>query len=99
LFYSVSSVQRAANLLVSFDKSLQLNCQVFILSKQNVAVVLQSINFCLDVHVLGLKRLVGEPQVCLLTTASVEIVFSDTALTVKFKQGLRKTPITVLFLF
>lgn len=54
LFYAVSSVERAADLLISLYKTLELNCEIFVLGEQDVAVVLQCVYFCLNIHVLSL---------------------------------------------
>jgi hypothetical protein len=62
-------------------------------------VVLQRIDFGLDVHVLCAQRLVREPQVRLLATALVQVVFAYAALAVQLEQSLRQLSVTVLLSF
>lgn len=99
LLHAVPPVERAPDLLVGLHEALQLDRQVFILAEQDVAVVLQRIDFGLDVHVLCGQRLVREPQVRLLATALVQVVFANAALAVQLEQGLRQTSVTVLLCF
>ena len=79
LVNTVAAVQRAPNLLISFNESLQLNGQVAVLIDQNVAVVLQSIDLRLNVSVLTLQRLVREPQVILFLLGTGELLLSVAA--------------------
>lgn len=80
LIDALTAVQRATDLFVGLNKALELNGQVSILVDQNVAVVLKSINFRLNIGVLSLKRLVGEAEVVLLGLGAIELLFAVAAL-------------------
>jgi len=83
LVNAVSAVKSGADLFISLNKALQLSSQVFVLSNQDVAVMLKSINFFLNVTVLSLESLVRETEVTLFTARNVQVVLSSTALAIQ----------------
>jgi len=85
----LAAVQSLADLLVRLDKALQLASQVTVLTDQHVAVMLKSVDLGSKVSVALLQGLVGEPQVVLLASGSVESVFCGAALTLKVVQVSR----------
>lgn len=80
LVHALATIQRAANLLVRLDKTLQLRSEVPILRDQHVAVVLEGINFSGQVGIALLQRLVGEAEVVLLASSAVKTVVGGAAL-------------------
>lgn len=83
LVNAVSSVEGAADLLVSLNESLQLNGQVSVLVNEHVAMVLQSVDLILAFAVHGLHGLVLETQISLLTLCAVQLLFAVAALTLQ----------------
>lgn len=71
LLNTVSTVESGADLLICLDEALELSRQVFVLTNQHVAVVLQGIYFCLNISILSLKWLVGETEITLLTARNI----------------------------
>lgn len=86
LINTFPSVQGAADLLVSLNKALELNSQISILANENIAVVLQSIDFCLNISIGLLKGLVRETEVILFALAAVELLLGVAALALQFVQ-------------
>ena len=85
----LAAVQCLADLLVRLDKALQLASQVPVLTDQHVAVMLKSIDLSSKVSVALLQGLVGEAQVVLLASGSVESVLSGAALALEVVQVSR----------
>jgi hypothetical protein len=96
---TVSAVKGAADLLISLNKTLEFNSKVSVLSDQNVAMVLQCVDFRLDVSVLRLESLVRESQVILLSLCTVKMSFGVAALTLKVKELSGQMVVTGTLLF
>lgn len=83
---TVPAVESAADLLICLNESLQLHGQVFVLSDQHVAVVLEGIDLLLNVGILALQGLVSEPEVILLTLGTLELLVGAAALALQIVQ-------------
>jgi len=96
-FNSIATVKSLSNLLVCVDEALKLRVQLNILAGQNVAVVLQGINFCSAVSVGVGHRLSLEAQVVLLTPVGSQVIVSATILTLEIVQIRRKVTVASKF--
>ena len=67
---AVTTVERNSNLLVWVNEALQLLVELNVLSSQNIAVVLESVDLRTHVNVLGSQRLGRETQVILLASVA-----------------------------
>ena len=67
---AVTTVERNSNLLVCVNEALQLLVELNVLSSQNIAVVLESVDLRTHVNVLGSQRLGRETQVILLASVA-----------------------------
>lgn len=68
---AITAVKGATDLFVSLNKTLELNSQISVLINENAAVVLKSIDFCLNICVLSLEALVGVTEILLLGLCAV----------------------------
>ena len=67
---AVTTVESNSNLLVCVNEALQLLVELNVLSSQNIAVVLESVDLRTHVNVLGSQRLGRETQVILLASVA-----------------------------
>lgn len=68
---AITAVKSATDLFVSLNKTLELNSQISVLINENAAVVLKSIDFCLNIGVLSLEACVGVTEILLLGLCTV----------------------------
>lgn len=73
---TVSSVQGAADLLISLDEAFELPIEVSVLTIQNSAVVTEGFDLRVGVIVATSKGLVGETELFLFTSGYCEVVVS-----------------------
>lgn len=83
LINTIATVQSAADLFISLNKSLEFNSQISVLINENIAMVLKSIDLTLNIGISALKVLVRETKVILLTLGTVELLISVTALSLQ----------------
>jgi len=92
-----TAVQRATDLFIGLNKALELNCKVSILVDQNVAVVLKSIDFRLNISILSLQRLVGKAKIVLLSLGAIELLLTVAALAFQLTELGSKAVVAVTF--
>ena len=83
---AVASVKRHSNLLVSVDEALQLRVQLDVLAGEDVAVVLEGVDFGAAITVLGGERLHLEAEIVLLTPLARQVVIRGPILGLKVVQ-------------
>lgn len=76
LVNTVAAVECATDLLIGLNESLQLNGQIAVLTNQNIAMVLQSVDLRLNISILTLERLVRETQVVLFLFGTGKLLLS-----------------------
>jgi hypothetical protein len=76
--HSFSSVQGGTDLFVRHYETLEFNVEVFVLSLEHMAVVVESIDFTLDIIVSLQEVVVAESQVVLFLAGDEKLVFDVT---------------------
>ena len=97
-FNTVPSIQSVPDLLVCLHEPLKFHIQVPVLSLQNVAVVVQSVNLSPDVVVSRLHGLVREPQIVQFSPCHCEGLLSVTRLSIEVMHICGQIPVATHFL-
>jgi len=86
---SVSPIQSGSNLLISLNKSLEFDIEVFILASEDVAVGLNSVYLGLEVTVSLHHVVIRESKVFLLLSGNDELILgvSESVLSLKYLGG------------